>query len=101
MARTLESAVKKKVKEILTDFRAFYFMPATGGYGKSGVPDIVGCVNGKFFAIECKAGGRFLTALQKKCITDIDIQNGKVWVVNEERLKDFKLEFWRWAHEQN
>ena len=33
--------VKKKVAEQLRPQR-YYFYPVTGGYGKSGVPDIVG-----------------------------------------------------------
>ena len=55
MAMTPEAKVKKKVAEQLRALKAYYFYPVTGGYGKSGVPDIVGCYNGKFFGIECKA----------------------------------------------
>ncbi len=53
---TPEKKVKTKVVAILKTFGAYYFYPVTGGYGASGVPDIVGCYKGKFFAIECKAG---------------------------------------------
>jgi Holliday junction resolvase len=53
---TPEAKVKRKVTDQLKLIGAYYFFPATGGYGKSGVPDIVGCYNGKFFGIECKAG---------------------------------------------
>ena len=41
MAMTPEAKVKKKVAAVLKEFGAYYFYPATGGYGKSGVPDIV------------------------------------------------------------
>jgi hypothetical protein len=46
----------------------YYFFPATHGYGRSGVPDVVGCWNGRFFAIEVKAEGkaRNTTALQDR-----------------------------------
>jgi hypothetical protein len=46
---TPEAKVKRKVTEQLKSIGAYYFFPATGGYGKSGVPDIVGCYDGKFF----------------------------------------------------
>ena len=56
MAQTPEGKVKDAVKKILKSLNIYYFMPATGGYGRSGVPDIVCCVKGLFVAIECKAG---------------------------------------------
>ena len=65
MAMTPEGKVKKKIVEQLKELGCYYFFPATGGYGKSGVPDIVGCYNGKFFGIECKAGKNTPTALQQ------------------------------------
>jgi Holliday junction resolvase len=55
MAMTPEAKVKKKVVEQLKSMGAYYFYPVTGGYGASGVPDIVGCFEGRFFGIECKA----------------------------------------------
>jgi len=53
---TPEAKVKKVVASQLRSLKAYYFYPVTGGYGKSGVPDIIGCYRGKFFGIECKAG---------------------------------------------
>ena len=52
---TPEKKVKNKVVAILKEHKAYYFYPMTGGYGRSGVPDIVGCYRGIFFGIECKA----------------------------------------------
>ena len=63
---TPEAKVKKKVVEQLKKLGAYYFYPVTGGYGKSGVPDIVGCYGSKFFGIECKAGKNKPTPLQEK-----------------------------------
>ena len=54
---TPEKKVKNKVVAILKEHKAYYFYPITGGYGRSGVPDIVGCYRGIFFGIECKAKG--------------------------------------------
>ena len=58
-------------------------MPATGGYGRSGVPDIVGCVNGRFVAIECKAGLNQPTALQEREMKNIKDAGGVAVVINE------------------
>ena len=81
---TPEKKVKTKVVAILKEVGAYYFYPVTGGYGASGVPDIVGCYNGKFFAVECKAGKGKTTALQDKNINEIRKQGGKAIVVNED-----------------
>lgn len=86
MASTPEAKVKHVVTRQLKALGAYYFYPVTGGYGASGVPDIVGCFKGKFFAIECKAGKNKPTPLQQKNIDTIAAQGGAVWVVNEENM---------------
>lgn len=86
MTATPEVKVKRHVVQQLKKLGAYYFYPVTGGYGASGVPDIVGCYKGKFFAIECKAGKNKPTALQQKNIDAIAAQGGAVWVVNEENM---------------
>jgi Holliday junction resolvase len=48
------------------------------------VPDIIACVNGRFLAIECKAGGGKLTALQVREIEHIRRCGGVAVVANEE-----------------
>ena len=88
MAATPVSKVKKKVVEQLKALGAYFFYPVTGGYGGSGVPDIVGCYKGKFFAIECKAGKNKPTPLQQKNIDTIAAQGGAVWVVNETNMDE-------------
>ena len=88
MAQTPEAKVKAKVVAQLKTLGAYYFYPVTGGYGSSGVPDIVGCLRGTFFAIECKAGNNKPTPLQQKNIDAITKQGGLVWVVNEENLNE-------------
>ena len=86
MAMTPEAKVKKKVVAQLKEMGAYYFYPVTGGYGFSGVPDIVGCYQGIFFGIECKAGGNKPTALQDKNLTDIRNQKGIAVVINENNI---------------
>ena len=84
MASTPEKKVKENVVRVLKEEGAYYFFPATHGFGRSGVPDIVTCVNGHFFAIECKAGGGKLTALQANEIEHIRRCGGVAVVANEE-----------------
>lgn len=86
MAMTPEAKVKAAVRKHLVELGAYYFQPVTGGYGSSGVPDIVGCYNGKFFAIECKAGKGKTTALQDRNIALIHTAGGKAIVVNEDNV---------------
>lgn len=90
MADTPEVKVKKRVVAQLKELGAYYFYPVTGGYGGSGVPDIVGCYKGKFFAIECKAGKNKPTALQQKNIDSIIAKGGVALVVNEENIDDVR-----------
>jgi Holliday junction resolvase len=84
MAKTPEGAVKDKVVSMLKGEEVYYFFPATHGFGRSGVPDIVCCVNGYFLGIECKAGTNKPTALQVREIEAIRRSNGVAIVVNEE-----------------
>lgn len=84
MAQTPEAKVKAKVVKALKDADVYYFFPATHGFGRSGVPDIVCCVDGKFLGIECKAGKNKPTALQVREMEAIRQANGIAVVVNEE-----------------
>lgn len=84
MALTPEGKVKSKVVKILRDEGVYYFFPATHGYGRSGVPDIICCVAGKFLAIECKAGKNKPTALQVHEMEQIRAADGVAVVVNED-----------------
>lgn len=83
MAKTPEKKVKDMVVEILKSRGAYYFYPVTGGFGRSGIPDIVGCYRGIFIAIECKAGKNKPTALQIAEMAKIDKAGGVSMWVNE------------------
>ena len=85
---TPERKVKNAVTNILKKNGSYYFYPVTGGYGSSGVPDIVGCYKGYFFAIECKAGDGQTTALQWKNLEEIRNNGGVAIVVNEKNLPE-------------
>ena len=77
---TPEGKVKAKLVKLLKEHDVYYFFPATGGYGRSGVPDVVGCAAGCFFAIECKAEGKVATPLQEKEMAAIRSSGGVAFV---------------------
>lgn len=85
---TPEAKVKKKVKKILDDLGCYHFYAFTGGFGRSGVPDIIACYKGRFIGIECKAGKGKTTALQELNITQIRKNQGLAIVVNEGNIDE-------------
>lgn len=85
---TPEKKVKKKVTDILKAAGAYYFYPVTGGFGASGVPDIIVCHKGVFIGIECKSGKNKPTYLQLKNLRDIARCGGLAIVVNEDNVND-------------
>lgn len=90
MAATPEKLVKDKIKKLLKEHNVYYAMPMGTGYGNSGVPDFLCCVNGKFLAIEAKAGKGIPTALQEKNLRDIKAAGGVALVVNETNIEELK-----------
>jgi len=84
MASTPEGKVKAKIKAILKEHNVYYAMPMGTGFGNSGVPDFLCCVNGEFLAIEAKAGKGKPTALQEKNMRDIAAAGGRALVVSDD-----------------
>ena len=87
---TPEAKVKKKIVAVLKEHGAYYFYPVTGGFGNSGVPDIIVCHGGRFIGIECKAGKNKPTALQDKNLRDIKAAGGISMVINEDNIAEVK-----------
>jgi Holliday junction resolvase len=83
---TPEAKVKKKVVAILKQYGAYFFYPVTGGYGRSGVPDIIVCHKGRFIGIECKAGNNKPTPLQEQNLNAIQAAGGTSLVINEDNI---------------
>lgn len=93
---TPEAKVKKKVKDVLKELGAYYTMPVTGGYGKSGAPDFLICWQGMFFGVECKAGSNTATELQLRNLRAIRGAGGAAIVINETNID--KLSSWMNQH---
>ena len=91
MAETPEWKVKKAVRLLLDKLGVYHFMPPANGFGRAGIPDIVGCMDGHFIAIECKAGKGKTTALQDRELNAILNAGGTVFIAREHNLDDLKL----------
>lgn len=85
---TPESKVKARCVEIIKKHKAYYFFPVMGGYGRSGIPDIIVCYRGLFLGIECKAGYNKPTALQEREMTEIHKAGGSAMVVREDTVEN-------------
>jgi pantoate kinase len=90
MSTTPEAKVKAKIRAILKEHNVYYAMPIGTGYGNSGVPDFLCCVNGKFVAIEAKAGKGLATALQIKNLDQVHKAGGYACIINETNLDYLK-----------
>lgn len=65
----------------------WYFKVWSGPYSKSGIPDIIACVNGNFVALEVKAENGHASELQKRNVKLINECNGIAMIVYP---KDFE-----------
>lgn len=85
-----EKWVKAQVVKMLKDLDAYYFYPVASGYMRTGVPDIVACLNGRFLGIECKANGNKTTEIQDRNLVAIKKNGGVAMVVDENNLDELK-----------
>jgi hypothetical protein len=87
---TPEAKVKTQGRAILTQMGMYFFPTFSGGYGRSGVPDDIGCYRGWFVAIEYKANGGKPTALQVKNLEDIRKCGGIALLINETNVSQLE-----------
>ena len=93
MATTPEGAVKAKIKQLLTKYNTWYFLPVSGGFGVHGIPDFVGCYNGLCFGIEAKAKGKSASALQLRQKTLMEAAGAK-WFLVDSIESLWEVELW-------
>jgi hypothetical protein len=89
---TPEAKVKLAVKKILDELDIYHFSPYMAGMGRSGIPDIIACHEGRFIAIECKAGKGKTTALQDRELNAIAAAGGYTFVARETNLEELREE---------
>ena len=93
-----EEDVKKVVKAVLKSTPdCWWFMPPANGFGRSGIPDFVGIVNGLGFAVETKFGKGTTTANQEREIAAVSQAGGEVWIVRETNVDEWALTFKAWV----
>ena len=82
MSSTPEGKIKRKLDKMLKYEKVWYYSPQAGPFGRAGVPDRVAILGGQFIGIECKADrSKKPTALQLKCMQEIEDAGGKCFVV--------------------
>ena len=94
MATTPEGRIKNKLDKMLKSERVWFYSPQAGPFGRAGVPDRVAILGGRFIGIECKADRtKKPTALQLKCMKEIEMAGGKCFVVYDDETIDKVREF--------
>jgi len=70
-----ESQLKSKVVKLLATYPGIWYYKASDRW-QSGIPDIIGCWRGKFFAIELKVKPNGPTKMQEYVIKKIRMAGG-------------------------
>ena len=73
--------VRAILKYLKTVPKCFSWKEHVGMYGTAGIPDIIACIGGKFYAFEVKSESGTTTALQDATIRKILACGGKAYIV--------------------
>ena len=76
--RDIVAAILRYLKTVP---RCFCWKEHGGMYGTAGIPDIIACIDGAFYAFEVKRPGGKLTKLQESAIQRIKDAKGKAYKV--------------------
>lgn len=111
---TPEGKVKDKVKKLLKQHRAWYFLPVSNGMGVHGIPDIISCVPvtitqemvgeqiGLFVGIETKRDNiNKVTPRQQLQLNKIEEAAGIALVINNELIDKLDEVLRRLQHESD
>jgi hypothetical protein len=82
--KVLEATIKIAVKKRLKELGVFHHWPVQMGFGDRCL-DCHGCCEGYYFAIETKAPGKMLTAIQMHTAANIRAAGGVVLVIDNEK----------------
>lgn len=78
-----EKRVERQITNYLDELGAYYVKIHGSTYMPAGTPDLLGCLNGKFFGIEVKKPkGGIVSPLQKFKIKEIQNAGGVAFVAN-------------------
>lgn len=85
-----EKTFENRVKKFLDEQGAWYVKFFANSYTRSGIPDILACVNGHFVAIEVKASTGKPSPLQIHNCTEIRIAGGFAFILYPSGFEEFK-----------
>lgn len=86
--KTFENKIKKYISDEIKKAWGFKFHADT--YTKSGIPDLIYCINGRFVAIEVKKEKGKPSELQKRKIQKIIQDGGVAVIVKHSQFEDLK-----------
>ena len=87
---TAEKIYENKIKKYLESRGAWFVKFFANAYTKSGVPDILACINGYFVGIEVKAQNGIPSELQLHNVRAINAAGGFAFVLYPTAFEDFK-----------
>lgn len=90
MTTAAEKTFENKVKKFLESQGAWYVKFFANSYTKSGIPDILACINGYFVGIEVKAQNGKPSELQLYNVRKIREAGGFAMVLYPSGLNEFK-----------
>lgn len=85
-----EKTFETKIKRFLDEEGAWYVKYFANRNTRSGVPDILACVNGYFVAIEVKAQNGHASVLQIHHCTEIRLAGGFAFILYPSGFEEFK-----------
>lgn len=71
-----EKAIENQIKKYLVTNKIYHYKVHGNGFQRSGIPDIIACIKGRFVGIEVKKPGGIVSNLQKINIEEIKKSGG-------------------------
>jgi hypothetical protein len=91
MAKTPHGKLRDEITAYLTSIGAWWYSTNSQGYGRKGIPDIIGVFAGFGFGVEVKVFPDTPTPWQKRELAAIEKAQGGAFVVYD--LEEFKNAF--------
>lgn len=91
-----EKQFENEIRNFLNSLpNTWHYKYWAGPYSKSGIPDLICCINGHFVGIEVKAANGHPSELQKRNIRLIKESNGHAYIVYPKDFEWLKEELTR------
>ena len=92
LEKDIVAAIMRLLKRIP---RCFAWKEHGAMYGSAGIPDVICCLDGRFFAFEVKTAEGRVTKLQEQTIRRIKVAGGHAYVVRS--VEDVTAVLWAYA----